>query len=79
MAISSSSWFNISSFSFEIISFRTGSAPTSLVVIAMRDPTLNDDELQTRMATLQGSSTTKHIQLMGLVESLIKKKKKIFS
>ncbi len=41
--------------------------------MAMRDPTLNDDELQTRMITLRDSSTTKHIQLMGLVQSLIKK------
>ncbi|CAF1073906.1 unnamed protein product [Rotaria sordida] len=43
-----------------------GSAPTSLLVMAMRDPTLNDDELHTRMITLRDLPTTKHIQLMGL-------------
>ncbi|CAF0715615.1 unnamed protein product [Adineta steineri] len=43
-----------------------GSAPTSLVIVAMRDPTLNDDELHTSMITLRDSITTKHIQLIGL-------------
>ncbi|CAF3710337.1 unnamed protein product [Rotaria socialis] len=43
-----------------------GSAPTSLLVMAMRDPTLNDDELHTRMDTLRDLPTTKHIPLMGL-------------
>ncbi|CAF2033696.1 unnamed protein product [Rotaria magnacalcarata] len=43
-----------------------GSAPTSLLVMAMRDPTLNDDELHTRMDTLRDLPTTKHILLMGL-------------
>ena len=43
-----------------------GSAPTSLVVMAMRDPTLNDDELHGRMVTLRDASTTKHIHLTGL-------------
>ncbi|CAF3531455.1 unnamed protein product [Rotaria sp. Silwood1] len=43
-----------------------GSAPTSLLVMAMRDPTLNDDELHTRMVTFRDSPTTKHIQLIGL-------------
>ncbi|CAF4057763.1 unnamed protein product [Rotaria sp. Silwood2] len=43
-----------------------GSAPTSLLVMAMRDPTLNDDEFHTRMVTLRDLPTTKHIQLMGL-------------
>jgi hypothetical protein len=33
--------------------------------MAMRDPTLNDDEIHTRMVTLRDSSTTKHIELMG--------------
>jgi len=77
LAISSSSWFLYFLFLFrnkkKKFFFRIGSAPTSLVVIAMRDPTLNDDELQTRMTTLRDSSTTKYIQLMGLVQSLIKK------
>ena len=45
--------------------FRIGSAPTSLVIMAMRDPTLNDDELHTSMITLRDSITTKHIQLIG--------------
>ena len=43
-----------------------GSAPTSLVVMAMRDPTLNDDELHGRMMTLRDATTTKHIHLTGL-------------
>ncbi|UJR29000.1 hypothetical protein I4U23_010218 [Adineta vaga] len=43
-----------------------GSASTSLLILAMRDPTLDDDELHTRMINLRESSTTKHIQLMGL-------------
>ncbi|CAF0761369.1 unnamed protein product [Adineta steineri] len=43
-----------------------GSAPTSLVIMAMRDPTLHDDELHTSMITLRDSITTKHIQLIGL-------------
>ncbi len=47
--------------------FRIGSAPTSLLIIAMRDPTLNDDELHTRMVTLRDSLTTKHIELLGLI------------
>jgi hypothetical protein len=37
--------------------------------MAMRDPTLTDDELQTRMITLRDSSTTKHIELMGLIKT----------
>ncbi|CAF0795129.1 unnamed protein product, partial [Adineta ricciae] len=43
-----------------------GSASTSLLILAMRDPTLNDDELHTRMTTLRDLPTTKHIHLMGL-------------
>ena len=42
-----------------------GSAPTSLLIMAMRDPPLNEDELHTRMNTLRDSPTTKHVQLMG--------------
>jgi hypothetical protein len=47
------------------MNFFIGSAPTSLLIMAIRDPTLNDDELHTRMVTLRDSSTTKHIELMG--------------
>ena len=32
----------------------------------MRDPTLNDDELQTRLVHLRDASTSKYIPLLGL-------------
>ena len=33
--------------------------------MAMREPTLNDDELQSRLVNLRDTTTTKHIQLLG--------------
>lgn len=42
-----------------------GSAPTSLLVMAMREPTLNDEELYKRMVILRDAPTTKHIPLLG--------------
>ena len=40
--------------------------------MAMRDPTLNDDELHIRMDTLRDLPTTKHILLMGFDRSYLK-------
>lgn len=53
-------------FSFDLRSSPLGSAPTSLLIVAMRDPTLNDDELQTRLTNLREATTTKYIPLLGL-------------
>lgn len=52
-------------YSFEEYDVILGSASTSLLIMAMRDPASNDDEFHTRMSLLRDSSTTKHIQLMG--------------
>ncbi len=57
--------------SIKIKSINSGSAPTSLLIMAMRDPTLTDDELQIRMNTFRDLSTTKHMELMGLIKSII--------
>ena len=43
----------------------------------MRDPTLNDDELQTRWTNLRDSSSTKHIPLSGTFRKNLKKEKVI--
>ncbi len=57
--------------SIKIKSINLGSAPTSLLIMAMRDPTLTDDELQIRMNTFRDLSTTKHMELMGLIKLII--------